>query len=319
MPSSQLSVGVTYRLDGTGNSTTTAARVDHNHDSSYAAAGHTHVGSGGTPGGTDTQVQFNDSAAFAGDAGLTYDKNLDLLKTGLLGGKVTSAGSISSVWAPPLGDGASTIVASTKGDFTLNIPTGASIGDGTESYLHLVIANNATSAKYITFDIGTDADQYAVLHKRPCHAIMNGYSNELFLRFYNGRWYLVGPQPAIYPISFQVYGVPDANSVLFGMYIHNNGLPGGMWVPYKLDDIGNVTCGTAPTANTTFSVQRSPNGQQPWVEIGTVTFSANEKDWSTWSFPSGIVRFDHGDRMRIVAPANLNGLADLTFIMACLA
>lgn len=31
-------------------------------------------GGGGTPGGSDTQVQFNDSGSFGGDAGFTYDK-----------------------------------------------------------------------------------------------------------------------------------------------------------------------------------------------------------------------------------------------------
>jgi len=31
-------------------------------------------GGGGTPGGSDTQVQFNDSGAFGGDSGFTYNK-----------------------------------------------------------------------------------------------------------------------------------------------------------------------------------------------------------------------------------------------------
>lgn len=34
---------------------------------------------GGTPGGSATQIQFNDSAVFGGDAGLTYDKTTDTL------------------------------------------------------------------------------------------------------------------------------------------------------------------------------------------------------------------------------------------------
>ena len=36
-------------------------------------------GGGGTPGGSNTQVQFNDSGAFGGDAGLTYNKTTDTL------------------------------------------------------------------------------------------------------------------------------------------------------------------------------------------------------------------------------------------------
>jgi hypothetical protein len=39
---------------------------------------------GGTPAGSDTHVQFNDAGAFAGDAGLTYNKTTDRLTTALL-------------------------------------------------------------------------------------------------------------------------------------------------------------------------------------------------------------------------------------------
>ena len=37
------------------------------------------TGGGGTPGGSDTQVQFNDGGSFGGDAGLTYNKTTDKL------------------------------------------------------------------------------------------------------------------------------------------------------------------------------------------------------------------------------------------------
>lgn len=37
---------------------------------------------GGTPGGSDTQVQYNNAGAFAGDAGLTYDAATDRLTAG---------------------------------------------------------------------------------------------------------------------------------------------------------------------------------------------------------------------------------------------
>ena len=36
-------------------------------------------GGGGTPGGSDTQVQFNDGGAFAGDADLTWNKTTNVL------------------------------------------------------------------------------------------------------------------------------------------------------------------------------------------------------------------------------------------------
>lgn len=40
------------------------------------------AGGTGSPGGSDTQVQFNDSSAFGGDAGLTYNKTTDALTAG---------------------------------------------------------------------------------------------------------------------------------------------------------------------------------------------------------------------------------------------
>ena len=64
---------------------------------SWAAAG---SGGGGTPGGADTQVQFNDGGAFGGDAGLTFNKTTNALTvTGILaldsGGGSTSASNIT--------------------------------------------------------------------------------------------------------------------------------------------------------------------------------------------------------------------------------
>lgn len=59
-------------------------------------------GGSGTPGGSDTQVQFNDGGSFGGDAGLTYNKTYDSLYVGsvasILPGTVSrSGGYISSV------------------------------------------------------------------------------------------------------------------------------------------------------------------------------------------------------------------------------
>lgn len=42
--------------------------------SAFSLAGHTHGGGGGTPGGSDTQMQFNDGGAFGGDAGFVFNK-----------------------------------------------------------------------------------------------------------------------------------------------------------------------------------------------------------------------------------------------------
>jgi hypothetical protein len=55
-------------------------------------------GGGGTPGGSSTQVQFNDGgSAFGGDSGLTYDKDTDTLTVGgdvaVNGGDITTSAS----------------------------------------------------------------------------------------------------------------------------------------------------------------------------------------------------------------------------------
>lgn len=73
-------------------------------------------GGGGTPGGADTQVQFNDGGAFGGDAGLTYNKTTDLLTgVGFSGTSVVVRGS---------GSGAATITApAAAGSPSIVLPT----------------------------------------------------------------------------------------------------------------------------------------------------------------------------------------------------
>jgi len=54
-------------------------------------------GGGGTPGGSDTQVQFNDGGSFGGDSGFTYNKTTDALSvTGnITGANLTTAGNVA--------------------------------------------------------------------------------------------------------------------------------------------------------------------------------------------------------------------------------
>lgn len=80
-------------------------------------------GGGGSPGGSNTQVQFNDSSAFGGDAGFVYDKTTDtltisgLLKTGTgpvtltdAAGKILSA-ALNTVAVGQGGTGLTTVTA----------------------------------------------------------------------------------------------------------------------------------------------------------------------------------------------------------------
>lgn len=304
--------GVTIRLLQSAVNEEFSARIE------AIEAGGGGGGAGGAA-GLDGSIQYAASGAFAASSSLSYAAAPKLLKTPLVGGLIHDAGAISGTWSPPLDQGAQTIIASAAASFTLAAPSGVTLPTDHEVYLHLIITNTAATPIYAVFDVGETAGQYRVLHKRPLGAILAGASAEYFVRWLGSRWYLVGPQPARSTITFPISGVPVAGAVLYAQYVHNGGIPGGMVVPANVADVGNTTCGVAPTATTVFSIERSPAGQLPWVQIGTLTFAAGEKDWSTWSFPAGVTRFDHGDRLRIVAPANLNGLADLIWVMDCLA
>ena len=55
------------------------------------------AGSGGTPGGSNTQVQFNDAGAFGGSAGFTFDKtsNAMIVTGNVSGGNLSTAGALT--------------------------------------------------------------------------------------------------------------------------------------------------------------------------------------------------------------------------------
>ena len=97
-------------------------------------------GGGGTPGGSDTQVQFNDGGSFGGDAGLTYNKTTDVL---------TVAGSFNgphngTVGATTANTGAFTTLSAT-GNVTLS-------GGTANGVLYLNGSKVATSGSALTFD-----------------------------------------------------------------------------------------------------------------------------------------------------------------------
>ena len=129
-------------------------------------------GGGGStsPGGTNTQIQFNDSAVFGGDAGLTYNKTTDVLtvtggliatgsinvsgginSTGNVNAKVFSSGLVSLGdsptinWDVSLGSTAQIILGGAR---TLNAPTNQ-ISGGTYT---LIVKQDATGARTLAFN-----------------------------------------------------------------------------------------------------------------------------------------------------------------------
>ena len=88
-------------------------------------------GGGGTPGGANTQVQFNDSGAFGGDADYTWNKTTNVLDvTGAVSPSKVAMKVVTGAAAPIAGSGGaissvSTATYSTAGTFTYNPPVGA--------------------------------------------------------------------------------------------------------------------------------------------------------------------------------------------------
>ena len=71
------------------------------------------TGGSGSPGGLDTQMQFNDGAAFGGDAGLVYNKTTNFLT--VTGGGITlSTSTINKLTLTPPATGATLTVADGK-------------------------------------------------------------------------------------------------------------------------------------------------------------------------------------------------------------
>ena len=107
------------------------------------------TGGGGTPGGSDTQIQFNNAGSFGGSANFTWDgTNVQIGATGALRFADTDSsnyvafkapGTISSnvTWTLPSADGTSGQVLSTNGSGTLSWATASGGGSSTGSNIYL--------------------------------------------------------------------------------------------------------------------------------------------------------------------------------------
>ncbi len=93
------------------------------------------IAGGGTPAGLDTQVQFNDSSSFGGDAGFTYNKTTDFAT--LAGGLV-----------------APTIVGGTGTTSDLNLKTTSGVG-ASGADMHFLVGNNGGTEAMTILNDGT--------------------------------------------------------------------------------------------------------------------------------------------------------------------
>lgn len=136
----------------------------------YEAGG----GGGGTPGGANTQVQFNDGGAFGGDAGLIFDKTTDILSIGAelrvpgsssyVGiGRSASGGTLNliangSTQATVAGGviGATSFAAASGGSFSLNNDT-ILLRDAANVFAQ---RNGTTAQGFRIYNTFTDASNY---------------------------------------------------------------------------------------------------------------------------------------------------------------
>lgn len=277
-------------------------------------------GSGGAAGSAGSVQIAGSGGVLAADGGLTFATAGKTLGVPYVGDKIHSAGNVTGAWSPPL-NGAGTITATVTGPLVLNTPTGLTLPSDREVYIKLLLT--AAAHRTVEYDVGAGATQYGVLRSPPLRAIMAGTTQEIYLRWQgdgssSGKWYLAGSLWTLQPITFPAVGAPPASTSLWEIYVHNGeytGLP-ALYVPYRLDDIGSTSCTTAPNASTAFSIQRSVGGGA-WTQIGTATFPSGIATYVNWDFGGTIWELKHGDRLRVVSPGNLNGLQNLSFILAC--
>jgi hypothetical protein len=92
--------GYILRTDGAGNL-------------SWVAGG---GGGNGTPGGSNTQVQFNDETAFAGDADFTFDKNTGILSIPIVNATTVSANGFQTTGNLTAGNIKANVLANISGN-----------------------------------------------------------------------------------------------------------------------------------------------------------------------------------------------------------
>lgn len=149
------SISVTLANSGVVAGTYTSVTVD----AKGRVTNGTNPTSGGTPGGSNTQVQFNNSGAFGGDAGLTYNSTTDTLTIGgdldVNGGDITTTATTATIFnatATTLSIGGAatslTVGGATAGS-VVNIGTGATTSGNTKNiYIGTSGASGSTTNIY---------------------------------------------------------------------------------------------------------------------------------------------------------------------------
>lgn len=126
-------------------------------------------GGGGTPGGANTQIQFNDGGSFGGSAALTFNKtsNAVTASANITGGNIISLGTLSTVGRPTFGaitlpnvDGTSNQLLATYGNGSLyfasvnagNILAQTFTGNGVQTIFTLSSAPPSINSTFVSYN-----------------------------------------------------------------------------------------------------------------------------------------------------------------------
>ena len=152
---------------------------------------------GGTPGGTDTQVQFNDSSAFGGDAGLTYNKTTDTLTATNL--TVSGLSTLNHIHGSIAGNLYVHVKNTSGGTLAKGTPVYATGSVGASGRIEVAAADYTNAAKMPAIGIldaalGVNAEGNAVVVGEVTALATNSYAinQELFV----GTNGLLGALPA---------------------------------------------------------------------------------------------------------------------------
>ncbi len=129
------------------------------------------TGGGGTPGGSDTQVQFNNSSSFGGDAGFTYSSSADraTLSYASTTSLTVSSGAYLATGGGEVGVGITAPVAK------LHAKSGANAAPGTSGTSGSGIAARFSGADNAVIDFGTNSGTYTWIQSRDLSSYATNY------------------------------------------------------------------------------------------------------------------------------------------------
>ena len=236
--------------------------------------------------------------------------------------KVTAAGTVSTSWSPTLGPTVGDLItADTAGNLTLALPTGNVAPTGYRAEYQVAIHNTSAAPITVSYPSYTIEGESG-----PRRKITAGATQNYWIFTDNGSdatpvWKIAGTarQEVEYRISSPF--TPTVSEDFLWENVYHPVL-----LPLDAANISVPRCVQAPDADTAFVVYREtgPSASPTRTNLLKATFASGNRyaTWlmwngSTWVSPaqSLAVEFARDDRIVITAPADLNGLEGLTWVM----